>query len=111
MSTSGSRAGGSDSLSSLLSDLGGVEGNIFSRPKTLDGMKRGQETPSRGMNQPKTVSKPQSTHSTSTFPSPPNSYPSQTQQNGRGLPSDMHSIGDLEDMLRQSGPSTAAPPR
>lgn len=111
MSTSGSRAGGSDALSSLLSDLGGVEGNIFSRPKTLDGMKRTQDTPSRGMGPSKSISKPQSANPSSAFSSAHTSYPSQPTPSNGGLSSGLHSIGDLEDMLRHSGSSTAAPPR
>ncbi|KAL4532161.1 hypothetical protein Ndes2526B_g08874 [Nannochloris sp. 'desiccata'] len=108
MSNTGSRAGSSDALSSLLTDLPGVEGNIFSRPKTLGGMKKVQQTPVKAQTSMSMSSKPLSDAPFPTSSRPPPSYPSPTKQEYESTPSKAHSIADLENMLHGSMPNTAA---
>jgi hypothetical protein len=110
MSNTGSRAGSSDALSSLLTDLSGVEGNIFSRPKTLGGMKKVQQTPVKAQTSVNTSPNPPSDASFPTSGIPP-SYPSTTKQVYESAPSESHSIADLENMLQGSTPNIAAPTR
>ena len=107
MSNTGSRAGSSDALSSLLTDLPGVEGNIFSRPKTLGGMKKVQQTPVKVPSSLNTSPKPPSDAPFPTSGRPP-SYPSPTKQVYESTPSESHSIADLENMLQGSTPHNAA---
>ena len=106
MSGSGSQAGSSDALNSLLNDLGGVEGNIFGRPKTLGGMKKVHEPLSRGMAATKTPSKPSSGAAFQASAS----TPSQSQQQPFGG-SASHSVDQLENMMNQSAHKSAASAR
>jgi len=106
MSNTGSRAGSSDALSSLLTDLPGVEGNIFSRPKTLGGMRKVQQTPAVAETSVNTLSQSSNDAQFPTSGRPP-SYPSPTKQVHESKPSEAHSIVDLENMLHGSTPITA----
>jgi hypothetical protein len=110
MSNTGSRAGSSDALSSLLTDLPGVEGDIFSRPKTLGGMRKVQQTPVKA--QPSVNTSSQSSNDAQ-FPTSgrPPSYPSATKQVYESKPSEAHSIADLENMLHGSTPINATTAR
>jgi hypothetical protein len=111
MSNTGSRAGSSDALSSLLTDLPGVEGNIFSRPKTLGGMKKVQQTPVKTQSSVNTLEKPSNDASFPSTSGRPPSYPSPTKPVYESTPSESHSIADLENMLHGSTPNLAATTR
>jgi hypothetical protein len=111
MSNTGSRPGSSDALSSLLTDLPGVEGNIFSRPKTLGGMKKVQQAPVKAQTSVNTLETPSSDASFPTSGRPP-SYPSPSKPAVyASTPSESHSIADLENMLHGSTPNNAASTR
>jgi len=100
MGTIGNKGGGVDALSSLLSDLDGVEGSIFSRPKTLDGMKKTKPTPPSSQGgRSSTGGAGSAVPSASASPLPGRS-PMGSSANLDNLTANSQSVDVLEDIMR-----------
>jgi len=103
----GGKSGPMDSLNSLLSDLGGVEGSILSRPKTLGGMKKTRAALTNPEIE-KISEEGSAVNDLSTSASPfPSQSPWGSGANLDGLGHSSHSVDALDNLVRHEGPLNA----